>query len=435
MGSRPDGDTAALLRAAERIGARLCRDAIWSGERCAWMAPADEPGPAGTWSGVHRVTGPGLHSGTAGIALFLAHLHAQTGESVFRMTALGAAAHAESRLEDVPPAERTGLHAGWAGIALALDEVAAATGEEGAGQTVRAALEGLAPPEVAGAPGDPAPDVMTGGAGGIAALLRLAGDGGGASDAPSPIVALAVREGERLLALATRGPVGWSWRTIGDAGHPHLCGVSHGAGGIGAALLELAAHTGDERFLEGGRGAFAFESSHFSHEAGGWPDLRIWPGDTAPTGTIAAIWCHGAAGGALARLRALELDPTPRLRAEADRALAACRDAAAADPGEGDPTLCHGAAGIGEALLAGGRALGDARMTEEAVALAARHVEAQEGGAVRRSGINSGLETPSLLLGSAGVGHHLLRLCAPERVPSVLQVTGTAGRQAARAAA
>ncbi|HEV3002491.1 MAG TPA: lanthionine synthetase LanC family protein, partial [Solirubrobacteraceae bacterium] len=197
-----------------------------------------------------------------------------------------------------------------------------------------------------------------------------------------------------------------------------------------------AAHTGDERFLEAGRGALAFESSHFSAEAGGWPDLRVWPDQPLPPGgAFSAIWCHGAAGGALARLRADALDPSPRLRTEAERAVAACRDAAAADPGEGDRTLCHGAAGIGEALLAGAEALGAPDLARAAVDLAERHLAAEERGAVPRSGLPSGAETPALMLGSAGFAYHLLRLCAPDRVPSVLQVAGTARRVAGRAAA
>ncbi|HEV3002386.1 MAG TPA: lanthionine synthetase LanC family protein, partial [Solirubrobacteraceae bacterium] len=215
-------DREPLLRGAARIGAALCREAVWAGDRCAWVARVEEGAPAGAWRAEHRATGPDLHGGSAGIALFLAHLHALTGEPVFRMTALGAAAHAASRLEDVPPPARAGLHGGWAGIAWALDEVARATGEDGPARRAREALRALAeggrsgdaPPR----PGDPAPDVMSGGAGGIAALLRLAGD-----DDASPLVDLAVREGERLLALAVRGPAGWSWRTIGGPGEPHLC--------------------------------------------------------------------------------------------------------------------------------------------------------------------------------------------------------------------
>jgi lantibiotic modifying enzyme len=340
----------------------------------------------------------------------------------------------------VPLPARAGLHGGWAGTALALDEVARATGEEGAARGARAALEAWARDELRahardepGAPrsGEPAPDVMSGAPGGITPLLRLAG-----GDDASPLVEVALAEAERLLALATRGPAGWSWRTIGQAGEPHLCGVSHGASGIGVALLELGAHTGDERFLHAGRQAFAFESSHFSSEAGGWPDLRVWPGQAAPaTPPFSAIWCHGAAGGALARLRADALDPAPRLRAEAERALAACRAAADADTGTNDRTLCHGAAGIGESLLAGAHALGETAHADAAVALAERHVAAEAEGAVPRSGLLSGAETPAFLLGEAGFGHHLLRLCAPERVPGVLQVEGTARRAAAGRAA
>ena len=69
-------------------------------------------------------------------------------------------------------------------------------------------------------------------------------------------------------------------------------------------------------------------------------------------------WCNGAGGIALARLRAHALLGTPALRRDADVALAACERHVAGLLGR-DPhdfSLCHGATGAGDVLLAGGRA-------------------------------------------------------------------------------
>jgi lantibiotic modifying enzyme len=142
---------------------------------------------------------------------------------------------------------------------------------------------------------------------------------------------------------------------------------------------------------------------------------------------LSTTWCHGAAGAALTRLRAARLDPSPRLREEAAAAVDACRRAAAGAGADRDASLCHGAAGLGEALLAGG-AIAEAR------ALAARHAERLATGELARSGLTSGLPAPSLMVGDAGVAHHLLRLCAPDRVHSVLQVTPPAPLDGACAA-
>ena len=68
---------------------------------------------------------------------------------------------------------------------------------------------------------------------------------------------------------------GWSWAIPGRRSPHHVCGLAHGAGGIGWALLELFAATGDERFRDGAAGAFAYERSWLDAASGTWPDLRI----------------------------------------------------------------------------------------------------------------------------------------------------------------
>jgi hypothetical protein len=44
------------------------------------------------------------------------------------------------------------------------------------------------------------------------------------------------------------------------------------------------------------------------------------------------------------------------------------------------------------------------------------------------TGVPLGVETPGLMTGLAGIGYELLRLAAPERVPSVLLLAPPAGR-------
>jgi lantibiotic modifying enzyme len=65
---------ARFLNAAERIGWRLCRDAVWSNGRCSWLGWAMEP-HAGQWkTTVFRAVGSTLYEGASGIGLFLARL-------------------------------------------------------------------------------------------------------------------------------------------------------------------------------------------------------------------------------------------------------------------------------------------------------------------------------------------------------------------------
>jgi len=65
---------ASYLEVAERIGARLCRDVLWSRGRCNWTADRAEGRAT-----VHASLGPLLYDGTAGIALSLWRLAEVTG--------------------------------------------------------------------------------------------------------------------------------------------------------------------------------------------------------------------------------------------------------------------------------------------------------------------------------------------------------------------
>jgi lantibiotic modifying enzyme len=74
--------------------------------------------------------GPELYSGTSGLALFLAELHAATGDATARRTALGAIDRALERVDDVPPISRLGLYTGWVGIAFVAARMGVVLGEE-----------------------------------------------------------------------------------------------------------------------------------------------------------------------------------------------------------------------------------------------------------------------------------------------------------------
>ncbi|MEA2157588.1 MAG: lantibiotic biosynthesis protein, partial [Solirubrobacteraceae bacterium] len=114
----PPAATAApdLLAAAAGIGDRLLREAFWYRGQCNWIGSDAE---AGSGRPLHRALGPGLGHGTAGVALFLAHLHAATGDPAVRRTALGAIGQALAHAGDVPAGAAPGLYAGRTGIAYA----------------------------------------------------------------------------------------------------------------------------------------------------------------------------------------------------------------------------------------------------------------------------------------------------------------------------
>ncbi len=420
----PPAEDAGWLEAADRIGAQLCRDAIWSGDRCNWMGPAMEF-VDGRWQVVHRTSGADLYGGASGIGLFLAHLHARTGEPLFRRTAQGAMRLAFVRAAELraSPA-RAGVYSGVLGVVLAAVEVSHALGSEAPPDEVDSLLEGLRRE----GPVPDALDVVAGSAGAIPALLRLHG----ALDDPS-LFDLAIAHGEALLGCARPVGDGLAWETLPGHSTRPLTGLAHGAAGIATALLELHHATRDARFREAGLRAIAYEQSVFSSVHDNWPDFRVDPTGWATPGlgtdgpTFGIAWCHGAAGIGLSRTRAFELERDPRLREQAEAALRTTRrhlEVAGAVPGM-DASLCHGLTGCAELLLESADALGTADDRARVVALATE-LTGRYRDRPWPCGVNGGGETPGLFLGLAGIGWFILRL-APDPPPSILLVRPHAG--------
>ena len=371
-----------FLEIADRIGARLCRDALWSGGRCNWTGEHLEDGAIAYGS-----LGPQIYSGTSGIALFLWRLAEATGDRIVRLTARAALRQALSRM----PQEGCGLYGGGLGILYAAAEI------EGAGDA-EAVLRQAAPDRGR-------LDIVSGSAGAIGGLLRIDRRLGGGRWTEA-----AAAHGDLLLAEAERTAEGWSWK--GAVGSRNLTGFSHGAAGIGWALAELWKATGEARFGEGAREAFRYERSCFDAAAGNWPDFR---GD-APK--FAAVWCHGAGGIGFSRLRAWQILREEELLAEARTALAAVAETLLADV---NFCLCHGIAGNGDLMIYAASVLGEDGWREKAE-------EAGRQGAARyerRSapwpcGLPRGHEVPGLMLGMAGIGYFYLRLADEAGTPTML---------------
>jgi Lanthionine synthetase C-like protein/HopA1 effector protein family len=408
-----------LLGAARTVGDRLCASALWDDaeRRCTWVGRAN-PTTATPWENAEPVAGPvgaSLYGGTSGIGLFLAELYGVSGNTTHADTARGAFAAAALQPSTV------GLYTGHGGQAVAQGLAFHALG----GRDIDPQAEGRAlvqALEHGGATG--VDDLLGGRAGTILGLLALARLG----TLPRSIAL----EHARRLGDALAGAGISAWRRPGN--EPLLLtGLSHGACGIGLALLELHAATGVARFRAVGREAFDYEDRLFDASRLNWPDLRQHAGAVdGPQGDeprFGLAWCHGAPGIALARLRAAELDEGWRDRhlEAADAALTTTARTVdellrtPQDLASTDMSLCHGLAGLMDIVWSGGLALDDLGMRELARRAGLAVAHGVTSGNQLRSGTVCGGPSPSLMLGDAGVGHALLRLYAPS-VPSVLLV-------------
>ncbi len=375
-----------FLEIADRIGARLCRDALWSGGRCNWTGEFREDD-----SIVLRALGPQVYQGTAGVAMFLWRLAETTGDGVIRRTAEGALRQALSKL----PQRGCGFYSGGMGIRFAAALIRGEVDEEGALAEASTNRELL--------------DVIGGSAGCIGALLALHRMRGG-----SRWLEAASAHADLLLAEAARSDEGWSWRTA--PGPRNLTGFSHGTAGIGWALLEVWQATGESRFRAGGMEAFRYERSCFDAARRNWPDFR------QETISYPAVWCHGAGGIGFARLRAWQLLGEDCLLAEARIALGTVAEALEAD---GNGCLCHGIAGNADLLVYATEVLGEEQWRAQAEETGRQMAARYERRSIPWRCVQAGVETPGLMTGIAGTGYHYLRLAGAD-APTVL-IPGVAG--------
>ena len=418
---------ALFLETADRIGRRLCRDAVWSGNACNWLGWALEVVGA-AWTPVYRAQTASMYDGTAGIALFLARLYQFTKDDLQRTAAIGALNRALAALGDINPQLRHSVYSGVAGIAYAAIEAGQALGDE---RMLARGLKELSDPANV-QPSEIYVDIIGGNAGTIQVLLDAA-----RRFHADQLTASAVAHGKMLLSRAVKSDAGWSWDTLPGQSEKHLLGYGHGAAGIACALIELWHATGDAGFREAALQAFRYEQSHFSAEKQNWPDLRSMAGYAVASSEpiFSVAWCHGAPGIGLARLRALELlgddpDILRDLNAALETTAAACSSASFS--AGGNLCLCHGIGGNADLLIAAGDSLRrpDLRQTAEAVA---RQAIAQVQGSELPwpCGVNGAGETPNLMLGLAGIGHFFLRLYDSAGVPSLVLLRAGAAQAAA----
>ena len=404
-----------LIAEAERLAGELLEaelsktdsGSLWLGN--SWIAKADRY--------QYSPVDAGLYNGNSGIALFMGTLAHVTGNDTYHQAALRGMAWHRTRARNIDHpltvrwADAGGLDisAGIAGPVYTLLRLGQMFDDPMLIEEASNLARLMTPTRIEK---DKLLDVLGGIAGALLVLTSLYDETG-----DQEILETAITCGEHLLNTRVEEQGIKVWKTIATS---PLTGYSHGMSGIADALLRLWGRSGDERFRAAALEALRYEELVYAEEKRNWPDLRHDPSNgEVPYG---AQWCLGAAGIGLARLEALSYLATPAIKRDVEIALQTTLDYGIGTKDD----LCCGDMGRADILLTAGLRLGRHELVNEALRRAGAILQTarNQGGyrLISRSGVLTA--APGLFKGIAGVGYALLRLAAPEKIPSVLLLEG-----------
>lgn len=402
-GQGPKAGRNRFLAEAVRIGDALVDGMIVGTDDshpATWISPVVMGPEENQWS--PGVLGFDLYSGTPGIALVLAGLARETGDTRYRNAALKVIDPLEARLKDGTLAElraSVGGMSGLSGTLYCLDTARRLLGTPGAmtpGERADLIVK-------AADPGG-ATDFLSGTTGALAACMALHRYSVNEDDRKRTAAAAA--------GIVALGPEAFGVDTATGRATGYL-GYAHGAAGVAPWLIEYGAVFGDEGIRDLGVRAMRAVADAYDETDRDWP--REWSGEE---GNRAYGWCHGAPGllmGAVSAVRHVpDAFPRDRLARLAELTL---------ERGFGNnATYCHGDLGTAEAVLLAERTVPGLFGEEVTADLYPRlFTDVLEHHDTRAAGKYA--FSNSLMLGQAGIAWSLLRHLDPRTYPSVLRLS------------
>ncbi|MBD2531786.1 type 2 lantipeptide synthetase LanM [Nostoc flagelliforme FACHB-838] len=354
-----------------------------------------------------------LSDGRSGVALFLAALTQETGDSRYRDLALRTVQSLRRQIHTIDPEtwERMARFMGVGGatglgsMIYSLVTISQFLNDATLLHDAQV-LADLMTPELIAA--DEHLDIMSGAAGAILGLLSLHQATGEAT-----VLEKAIACGQHLInRQVSHNGAPKAWHTYWDK---PLTGFSHGAAGISYALLRLYAATSEGKYLEAGLAGIEYERSVFCQSTANWPDFRRMGQSGQPD--FANKWCHGAAGIGLGRLGSLRIVETPEIQQEIEIALQTTQNFGL----QAIDHLCCGNFGRAEVLLVGAKICSRPDWHQIAHQNVTNVVaRAKRTGAYQLfPNLPNSVFNPGFLPGISGIGYQLLRL-ANNDLPSIL---------------
>jgi type 2 lantibiotic biosynthesis protein LanM len=388
------------VEAAKKIGDKLLEAIVWGPDRetASWIGMTNNY--KGQWH--FAALDMSYYNGVIGVSLFLAHLAKETNEQKYKEASRAAL---QTVLENAKSVN--GFPSVFYGPISVLAPLAQLRELYGSEQKIVATIDEktneLAEYLASHYKEDIHYDVLGGSAGVVHTLVHLY-----ERHKQERFIEIAGNYANHLIKHGkpiTNNSQAWTTPTLPKG----LGGFGHGNSGIASALLRYGAMTGDKRALDIGAKALHYDRSFFDHIEKRWRDNRF------EEPHFNQYWCHGYVGIGFSRLLLLSYLNEPLLEKE----LMHAGEAALNSPLTDNHSLCHGDMGRADFLLSAGQFTG-----EETYSRKAHEIAAQVAGEVKEGNILTGglaqMGDIGFFLGVSGIGYQLLRMHAPENIPSVL---------------
>ena len=294
-----------IYNSAIEIGERIKRKAIYEGRGVFWKTKTNE-------FGIWRLTeSTSIYGGISGIILFFLDLYQMTKNKEY----LGYAEKGGNRILDTLNTQEKHFHGsfftGSLGVIYTLFMISKVSGNNKFGREAKKILQHM------GRYDGRVDDLLNGSAGVIIGLLHL--------HKITQLKSL-LEEIEfylkKILDNTYLSRNGLYWDRSDKIIHG-LCGISHGASGMGYTFLLVGKYFKNPAYFKVAQEAFTYENNHFSKDINSWPDFRkmIFTEFTAKLfrdnwekrnfkffhkAEDFTAWCHGAGGIALSRLLAFQ---------------------------------------------------------------------------------------------------------------------------------
>jgi lantibiotic modifying enzyme len=341
-----------------------------------------------------------MYEGLSGIVLFLAHLSRLDPSMAGHSRSLAQVLQRALAEGTLPPG---GAFHGSGAVTWSLLHLWSITGEDSYIAAIIESLESISQQVKS----DRTFDIISGSAGLIYILLEIY------RVTSSPIaLQIACQAADHLLLNRQLLHHGFGWLTIS---RKHLVGFAHGSAGISCSLLNLAAVSGNNEYLDAASHALEYERAVYSINAGATVNTDL---KSREDKALASSWCHGAAGIAVSRLRF----PSSFIGVVENREIELALGNLSLAENVSD-CLCHGTLGHVDVLLTAACKTGRPSFQQLALQMAMNALtKSKENGTWIVSPSRRTRDVIGFMTGLAGIGFTLLRAARPSSYPSLLSL-------------